>query len=133
MPDDTIVPVNCDKDVVVARQAGRSLALQAGFSESQATLVATAISELSRNIVNYASRGTVAMRLVRTANRVGLTIVAEDAGRGIPDVHLAMRDGYSSSGGLGLGLPGVRRLVDEFAIRSMPGEGTTITVTKWRS
>jgi serine/threonine-protein kinase RsbT len=124
--------VTCDKDVVTARQQGRTAARAAGFSESEATLVATAISELARNIVSYAQRGTVSVaRLNGHKGTAGLKIVATDAGPGIADVAQALRDGYSSSGGLGLGLPGVRRLMDEFDIASVPGRGTTVTVTKW--
>jgi serine/threonine-protein kinase RsbT len=129
---DTQILITSDKDVVTARQQGRAAALQAGFSLSEATLIATAISELARNIVSYANHGTVALRAVHGANGVGgLTIVASDSGPGIRDVEQALRDGYSSSGGLGLGLPGVRRLMDEFDIVSQPGRGTTVTVTKW--
>jgi serine/threonine-protein kinase RsbT len=124
--------VTCDKDVVTARQQGRTAARAAGFPESEATLVATAISELARNIVSYAQRGTVTVaRLNGHKGAAGLKIVASDAGPGIADVAQALRDGYSSSGGLGLGLPGVRRLMDEFDIASVPGCGTTVTVTKW--
>lgn len=133
MSEDSKFAITCDKDVVLARQHGRSLAIQAGFSESQATLIATAISELSRNIVSYAERGVISLRLVRPANRVGLQIIATDSGCGIADVGQALRDGYSTSGGLGLGLPGVRRLMDEFAIDSSVGRGTRISVTKWKS
>ena len=132
MPADTTIAINVDKDVVMARQEGRALAIGAGFSASQATLIATAISELSRNIVSYANHGTITLRLMRSAGRIGLTIVAADNGRGIGDIGQALRDGYSTSGGLGLGLPGVRRLMDEFEITSAVGSGTRITVTKWR-
>jgi len=108
------------------------VALQTGFSMSEATLIATAISELARNIVSYAHQGSVTLRPVHGSNgATGLTIVASDAGPGITDINLALRDGYSSSGGLGLGLPGVRRLMDEFDIVSRVGSGTTVTVTKW--
>lgn len=123
-----------DRDVVTARQQGRALALQAGFSESEATLIATAISELARNIVSYARQGAVTFKpLNGNRGAVGLRIVASDSGPGITDMSQALRDGYSSSGGLGLGLPGVRRLMDEFEIASTVGAGTTVTVTKWRT
>lgn len=132
MAEEVQILVTCDKDVVTARQQGRTAARAAGFSESEATLVATAISELARNIVSYAHRGTVTIaRLNGHKGAAGLKIVASDAGPGIADVAQALRDGYSSSGGLGLGLPGVRRLMDEFDIASLPGSGTTVTVTKW--
>jgi len=129
---DTQILITSDKDVVTARQHGRAAALQAGFSVSEATLIATAISELARNIVSYANQGSVTLKPVHGPNgTTGLTIVASDSGPGIADVTLALRDGYSSSGGLGLGLPGVRRLMDEFDIASSAGSGTTVTITKW--
>jgi serine/threonine-protein kinase RsbT len=129
---DTQILITSDKDVVTARQQGRAMALQTGFSASEATLIATAISELARNIVSYANQGSVTLKPVHGPNGgTGLTIVASDSGPGIADVDLALRDGYSSSGGLGLGLPGVRRLMDEFDIASGAGSGTTVTITKW--
>ena len=132
MAADTQIPITSDKDVVTARQQGRAVALQTGFSMSEATLIATAISELARNIVSYANQGSVTLKPVHGSNGAsGLTIVARDSGPGIADVTLALRDGYSSSGGLGLGLPGVRRLMDEFDIASGAGSGTTVTITKW--
>ena len=132
MTQDAQIPITSDKDVVLARQQGRLLALQLGFSISEATLIAMAISEMSRNIVSYAGMGTVTLRALQASGRVGLLIVAADSGPGIADVARAMRDGYSSSGGLGLGLPGVRRLMDEFDISSELGRGTTVTGKKWR-
>ena len=132
MASDTQILITSDKDVVTARQQGRAVALQTGFSMSEATLIATAISELARNIVSYANQGSVTLKPVHGSNGAsGLTIVASDSGPGIADVNLALRDGYSSSGGLGLGLPGVRRLMDEFDIASGAGSGTTVTITKW--
>jgi len=129
---DTQILITSDKDVVTARQQGRAMALQTGFSGSEATLIATAISELARNIVSYANQGSVTLKPVHGTNgATGLTIVASDSGPGIADLTLALRDGYSSSGGLGLGLPGVRRLMDEFDIASSAGSGTTVTITKW--
>lgn len=132
MTQDVQIPINTDKDVVLARQQGRSFALQLGFSVSEVTLIAMAISELSRNIVLYAGTGTLTLKSIHGSSRVGLMIVAADAGPGIADVARAMRDGYSSSGGLGLGLPGVRRLMDEFDISSDLGKGTVVTGKKWR-
>ncbi|HET7757017.1 MAG TPA: ATP-binding protein [Steroidobacteraceae bacterium] len=133
MSEELQIPVSSDRDVVTARQQGRGAALKAGFSLSEATLIATAISELARNIVSYAHHGTVTLRPVHSHNgAAGLTIIAADSGPGILDLAQALRDGYSSSGGLGLGLPGVRRLMDEFDIASRAGGGTTVTVTKWR-
>jgi serine/threonine-protein kinase RsbT len=132
VPEDVHIAINSDKDIVLARQAGRSLALQLHFSISEATLIATAISELSRNILLYAGTGIVTLKAIHGSGRVGLMMVATDTGPGISDVARAMRDGFSSSGGLGLGLPGVRRLMDEFDIRSELGRGTTVTGKKWQ-
>ncbi len=132
MADPVQISITSDMDVVRARQEGRARALIIGFSVSEATLIATAISELALNIVSYAGEGSVQLRGVQAAGRVGLVIIASDAGPGIPDVAQAVRDGYSSSGGLGLGLPGVRRLMDEFDLISELGHGTIVTVKKWR-
>lgn len=126
------MPVSSDSDLVAARREGRVLAEQLGLSSSEATLVATAISELARNIVSYAGRGEIHISLVNNAARNGITVIARDEGPGIADIELAVREGYSTSGGLGLGLPGVRRIMDEFEIASSLGQGTTITVTKWK-
>ena len=126
------VLVASDDDLVVARREGRILAEQLGFSTSEATLVATAISELARNIVSYALRGEIQVSLVHNGNKRGINIVARDEGPGILDINLAMREGYSTSGGFGIGLPGVRRIMDEFDIASDVGRGTTITITKWK-
>jgi len=132
--EDTRILIACDRDVVSARQQGRAVALQAGFSVAEATLIATAISELARNIVSYAQQGSVTLKPIQGVNGSGgLTIVATDSGPGIVDLNQALRDGFSSAGGLGLGLPGVRRLMDEFDIVSPAGGGTTVTVTKWRT
>src|SRR5215469_15366368 len=103
-----------------------------GFAATDATLIATAISELARNIVSYARQGKITLKVVNGSNREGLSIVASDSGPGIRDVHQAMRDGFSTSGSLGMGLPGVRRLMDEFEIVYAPGEGTTVAVKKWK-
>ena len=128
------VPINSDKDIVVARQEGRTLAMSLGFSPGDATLLATAISELARNIVAYANVGEIllATTTVNGAARLGMQVVARDEGPGIADVQQALRDGFSTSGGLGLGLPGVRRLVDEFQIVSDGTSGTTVTIRKWK-
>ena len=124
--------ISSDQDIVLARQKGRSLALELGFSSGDATLIATAISELARNIVSYAIKGEVALKGIQGSNRVGILVIASDNGPGIPDIRQALRDGFSTSGSLGLGLPGVRRLMDEFEIVSKPSQGTTIGVKKWR-
>lgn len=124
--------INSDQDIVVARQKGRALATELGFASGDATLIATAISELARNIVSYARKGLITLQKVNGVDRQGLSIVASDNGPGIPDVRQALRDGFSTSGSLGLGLPGVRRLMDEFQITSLPGRGTRVAVKKWR-
>ena len=126
------VAINSDQDIVSARQKGRLMATELGFSTGDATLIATAISELARNIVSYAHHGQVTIRMVNGLNRQGISVIATDDGPGIPDVRQALRDGFSTSGSLGLGLPGVRRLMDEFEINSQPGKGTTVAVKKWR-
>ena len=126
------VAVAADIDVVSARRQGRILAEQLGFSVSEATLVATAISELARNIVLYAGRGEIVVGRVDGSERCGIEIVASDSGPGIADTALATNAGYSTSGGLGLGLPGVRRIMDEFQIESEPGKGTKVKVVKWQ-
>lgn len=126
------VAINSDQDIVAARQKGRALATELGFTSGDATLIATAISELARNIVSYARKGLITLQIVNGDDRQGLSIVASDDGPGIPDVRQALRDGFSTSGSLGLGLPGVRRLMDEFQITSVPGRGTTVAVKKWR-
>jgi len=130
--DEVRVPVDRDVDIVSARQKGRELASQCGLASTNLAVVATAISELARNIVCYAGRGEIILRLVDDHGKRGIEVVAADDGPGIPDVALAMQDGYSTSGGLGLGLPGVRRLMDEFEINSEFGKGTTVTVRKWK-
>lgn len=126
------VAINSDQDIVVARQKGRAMAAELGFSSVDATLIATAISELARNIVSYARKGKITLRSVQGSSRVGILVLAEDDGPGIPDIRQALRDGFSTSGSLGLGLPGVRRLMDDFEITSQPGQGTTVVVKKWR-
>jgi serine/threonine-protein kinase RsbT len=126
------VAINSDQDIVSARQRGRAMATELGFSSGDATLIATAISELARNIVSYARRGEIMLSGVQGSSRAGILIVASDDGPGIPDIRQALRDGFSTSGSLGLGLPGVRRLMDEFEITSQPGRGTTVAVKKWK-
>jgi RNA polymerase sigma factor (sigma-70 family) len=128
--DDVVsVPIAADADIVTARQAARELAVRAGFSGADLTLLATAVSEVARNIVRFAGSGEVAVELL--GPRRGVRVVARDAGPGIPDLDSALTDGYTTSDGLGLGLPGSRRLMDEFEIVSEVGRGTTVTMTKW--
>src|SRR5258708_93505 len=123
--DEVVVAVRSDTDVMLARQRARRLAQPLRFSSSELTLIATAISEIARNIVSYAGGGTVTLRLVQRGKARGLTVVARDDGPGIADLSRVMEDGYSTSGGLGLGLPRSKRLMDEFDIVSTPGKGTT--------
>jgi serine/threonine-protein kinase RsbT len=131
MGDEARVPIRSDADIVVARQQGRTLGARLGFSSSDLTLIATAISELARNIVSYATRGEIILRLVQRVGKQGIMIIARDEGPGIPDIARAMQDGYSTGNSLGLGLPGTKRLMDEFDISSRPGQGTTVTIKKW--
>lgn len=131
MSEDIHLPIRSDVDIVLARQQARALARDLGFSGSDQTLIATALSELARNIVQYARCGEIVLRKARRGLRPGLVIIAQDQGPGIADVELAMQDGYSTGNGLGLGLPGAKRLMDEFEIASRLGEGTWIQVTKW--
>lgn len=125
------VAVSRDADVVTARQQGREVAASAGFSMSDQTLIATAISEISRNIVKFAERGEVTISLVSEDGRRGISVVARDVGPGIADPEEALRDGFSTYQGLGLGLPGAKRLMDRFHLTSIPGGGTTVTMEKW--
>jgi len=126
------VSIVSDQDIVAARQQGRALAVRLEFSPGDSTLIATAISELARNIVSYARRGEIRIRSAQNGERPGIVIVALDDGPGIRDIRQAMRDGFSTSGGMGLGLPGVRRLMDDFEIVSEQGKGTKVTVKKWK-
>jgi len=128
---DVWVPINSEVDVIVARQKGRLLASQLNFSTADLALIATSISELAQNIISYAGHGEISLWAVHEKASSGVVIVARDEGPGIEDLARAVRDGYSTSGGLGLGLSGVRRLMDEFDIESLPGAGTTVRVVKW--
>ena len=132
MAGEVRIPIRGDADVVGARKQGRELAAQVGFSATELTIIATAISEIARNIVMFAERGEVVVSLVGEDSRQGVTVVARDSGPGIPDLERALKDGYSGYGGMGLGLPGSRRLMDEFEITTEVDKGTTVTMTKWR-
>ena len=129
--DEVRVPVHRDADIVAARRAAREMASRSGFTGTDLTINATAVSEVARNIVRFAGTGEVVVSAVDDP-RPGLLVVARDSGPGIADVDQALEDGYSTYHGLGLGLPGARRLMDEFSIASEPGHGTTVTMTKWR-
>ena len=132
MSGEAHVTIASDADVVAARQLGRTLAAELGFGATDLTRIATAISEIARNIVQYAKRGEMTLRQVRDGGRDGLLVVAEDRGPGIADLSRAMQDGFTSGGGLGLGLPGSRRLMDDFSIESEVGKGTRVTMKKWK-
>ena len=125
------IAIESDADVVTARQCARELAADLELSSTDQTLLATAISEVARNITTYATRGEVLVSVVQDDNRRGIRVVARDQGPGIEDIDRALQDGYTTGGGLGLGLPGARRLVDDFSIDSTPGRGTTVTLVKW--
>jgi serine/threonine-protein kinase RsbT len=126
------ISIESDADVVTARQRARELAAALDLSSTDQTLLATAISEVARNITTYAQRGQVTVAIVEdNGGRRGIRVVASDDGPGIEDVERALQDGFTTGGGLGIGLPGARRLVDEFGIESAPGRGTTVTLVKW--
>jgi serine/threonine-protein kinase RsbT len=126
------VAIERESDIVLARQAGRQMAAQLGFSTTDQTLIATAISEVARNIVVYAQQGEVVLCKADDGMRIGIMVVATDSGPGIDNKDLAMRDGYSTKNSLGLGLPGARRLMDDFVLESEIGKGTTVTMKKWK-
>ena len=132
MANERVVPINTDTDVVAARQKGRELATVLGFVSTDSTLLATAISELARNIIRYAKKGEILIASVQSGDRVGISVVARDKGPGIANISQAMQDGFSTSGGLGLGLPGVKRLMDEFHLVSDVNKGTRVTIKKWK-
>lgn len=132
MANELAVGINSEADIVTARQKGRELAVSLGFGGVDLTLIATAISEVARNIVKYAGKGEITLKDERKGRAVAVIVVASDKGPGIADLEKAMQDGYTTSNGLGLGLPGARRLMDEFEIHSEPGQGTTVTLKKWK-
>jgi serine/threonine-protein kinase RsbT len=125
------VTIGHDSDIVTARQKGREIAVKVGFKGTDLTLIATAISEVARNILTYAKTGEIVLDSVTHGARKGIVVVADDRGPGIPNIDEAMRDGFSTGNSLGLGLPGAKRLMDEFEIQSKVGQGTTVTMRKW--
>jgi serine/threonine-protein kinase RsbT len=125
------VSIRSSADVVAARQEARALALEAGFTVCDSTLITTAISEITRNVLEYAQQGEVTISLLKNGTKNGVKIVVNDCGPGIANISQVMKDGYSSRHGLGIGLPGTKRLMDEFEIRSKLGTGTTVTMKKW--
>jgi serine/threonine-protein kinase RsbT len=129
--DDVVVDVGNPDDIVAARQAGHHLARDLGFSLTDVTMIATAISEVARNITSYAGRGTVRVGVQDRDGRKALVVRAEDDGPGIANIERALEDGYSTGRGLGLGLPGARRLMDRLIVESTPGDGTVVEMWKW--
>ena len=127
-----VLPLETSEHVVVARQSVRQLAIQLGFSLVDQTKVITAASELARNTIQHGGGGRAVIEVIADGTRRGLRLTFEDHGPGISDIHTAMRDGYSTKGGLGLGLSGAKRLSSEFAITSASGEGTRVVITRWK-
>jgi serine/threonine-protein kinase RsbT len=123
--------ISSDSDLLAARQQARAIAFDMGFSLTAVVGIVTALSEMTRNMLNYAGRGELAIESIRDGDRRGILITARDEGPGIVDLQKAMMDGYSTSGGLGMGLPGIKRLMDSFEIRTEPKKGTTVIVRKW--
>jgi serine/threonine-protein kinase RsbT len=132
MEDEVRVAVDTDADIVVARAEARAMAERLGFPRPDPTLIATAISEIARNIIVHVGRGEIVLRPIDDANRYGLVIIATDKGPGIRDLDSALRNDFSGRGGLGLGMPGARRLMDDFEVESDADTGTTVTMRKWR-
>ena len=132
MPDDETLPVRSSTDIVVVRQVVRMRAVEIGFNLVEQTKIVTAASELARNTIDHGGGGVARLQSLRNGGRAGLRLTFEDKGPGIPDVELALKDGYTTGGGLGLGLSGARRLSNEFEIQSRPGEGTRVSITRWK-
>jgi serine/threonine-protein kinase RsbT len=131
MTDRIRVPIDSEAQILTARQQGRSLAAELGFWSVEQTFIAMAISEVALNIIQYAGKGEIILSAIQKEGNRGIAIMARDQGPGIPDIDLAMQEGYSTSGGAGLGLAGAKRLMDEFDIVSEAGKGTTVTMKKW--
>jgi serine/threonine-protein kinase RsbT len=132
MEDEVRVAINADADLVAARAEARAMAERLGFPRPDPTLIATAISEVARNIVVHVGQGEIVLKPFEDGNRYGLVVIARDEGPGIRDLEAALRNDYSGRGGLGLGLPGARRLMDDFEVTSDADTGTTVTMKKWR-
>jgi serine/threonine-protein kinase RsbT len=131
--DEARITINSSADIVTARGLGREMAINIGFSVVDQTKITTAISELARNIVTYAGKGRVTIKKIRRDEdgKQGIEVKCTDKGPGIENVELALKGGYSTSGSLGLGLSGAKKLMDEFEIKSKPGKGTTVVIRKW--
>jgi serine/threonine-protein kinase RsbT len=126
------LPILSSEDIVIVRQAVRKMAVSLGFGLVDQTKFVTAASELARNTLDYGGGGTVQIELVQNEHRSGIRLVFEDRGPGIPDIDLAMKDGYTSGNGMGLGLSGAKRLCQEFEIWSQLGEGTRVSILRWK-
>ncbi|QIS24265.1 ATP-binding protein [Nocardia terpenica] len=129
--DNVVIAVKVSNDIVTARQAGRELAAKLGFTLTDITMISTAISEVARNITSYAGTGEIRIIVEDREGRRALVVQAQDQGPGIQDIARALEDGYSTGRGLGLGLPGARRLMDRLVIESSPGQGTLVEMWKW--
>jgi serine/threonine-protein kinase RsbT len=132
MQSDETLPVRSSQDIVVVRQVVRAWAVEIGFNLVEQTKIVTAASELARNTIDHGGGGRARLQALRDGGRRGLRLTFEDKGPGIPDIELALKDGYTTGSGLGLGLSGARRLSSEFEIESRPGEGTRVTITRWK-
>lgn len=133
MAQPKVAVIRSDLDIVIARTLARDTAKMLGFGAIDQARIATAVSELARNIFLYAGTGTVTVREIERPGRKGIEIICDDQGPGISDITLVMQDGYSTSRGMGMGLPGAKRLMDEFEIKSQDNVGTTITCRKWKA
>jgi serine/threonine-protein kinase RsbT len=131
MENKVSLSINNEFDIVIARQKGREMAQEFGFAPIDLALIATAISELTRNIITYADKGTIFLELINEQGKKGILVISKDEGPGIKNIEQALQDGFSPAKSLGLGLPGVRRLMDDFEIQSELGKGTTVIVKKW--
>jgi serine/threonine-protein kinase RsbT len=126
------VPISSEGDIAAARKLVRNVAAAVGFGVTDVTRIVTAASELTRNVFRYAGSGVMRWHKIDSGTNIGIELTFEDHGPGIPDIQQAMEAGYTTGGGLGLGLPGAKRLMDEIHVESVIGQGTTVTVKKWR-
>jgi len=131
MDDERVLKVERDVDVIYIREVGREMAAEAGFGVLDQTRITTAIAELARNIIVHANCGLVVIRKVQRGDKIGIEIVCKDEGPGIEDIDKALKEGYTTSGGLGIGMAGAKRLMDEFHVESVQDKGTTVIVRKW--
>jgi len=131
MGDERVLKVQKDLDVIYIREVGREVSAEIGFGVLDQTRITTAISELARNVIVHADCGLVVIKKIQTGDKIGIVIICKDEGPGIEDIDKALKEGYTSSGGLGIGMAGARRLMDEFHVESIPEKGTTVVVKKW--